>query len=310
MRPARRCRSKTLRLLGVRTRASTWPGQLILNEEKEPTPNKTGALYLPDGARRQGLAAFGLVAAHQADLRAAPASLHGLEVVRGGLHRRHAVRRRHCRHVCRPRRLSRRIHGLGSCREKACLGNPRELPGMERHGRHRGRRRLLRYDGSLVQGGRCDQWQATVAVPCRFGDHRPAGDVPGQRRRTVRRHPGGCRRLGRAIANAKLDPRARNEALGFTGAMQDLPAVTGAGNELLVFTLPKTTAPTAPGESECAEQASFAASPLGRGVACVLLSAAAAHLGVERQAQSRPGPAGAGELPTCGSRTERCSRCP
>jgi lanthanide-dependent methanol dehydrogenase len=50
-----------------------------------------------------------------------------------------------------------------------------------------------------------------------------------------------------AIANAELDPRARNGALGFTGAMQDLPAVTGAGSELLVFTLPKTTAPTAPG---------------------------------------------------------------
>ena len=50
-----------------------------------------------------------------------------------------------------------------------------------------------------------------------------------------------------AVANAELDPRARNGALGFTGAMQDLPAVTGAGSELLVFALPKTTAPTAPG---------------------------------------------------------------
>ena len=50
-----------------------------------------------------------------------------------------------------------------------------------------------------------------------------------------------------AIANAELDPRVRNGALGFTGAMQDLPAVTGAGSELLVFALPKTTAPNAPG---------------------------------------------------------------
>jgi glucose dehydrogenase len=45
------------------------------------------------------------------------------------------------------------------------------------------------------------------------------------------------------IANAELDPRTRNGALGFTGAVQDLPAYTGAGSELLVFALPKS-APT------------------------------------------------------------------
>jgi PQQ-dependent dehydrogenase (methanol/ethanol family) len=40
-----------------------------------------------------------------------------------------------------------------------------------------------------------------------------------------------------ALANAKLDPRVRNGALGFTGAMQDLPAYTSAGDSLLVFAL-------------------------------------------------------------------------
>lgn len=50
--------------------------------------------------------------------------------------------------------------------------------------------------------------------------------------------------------------------------------------------------------------ASFAASPLGRGLACVLLSAAAALGTWSAGAQSRPGPAGAGELPTYGNRTE------
>jgi glucose dehydrogenase len=39
------------------------------------------------------------------------------------------------------------------------------------------------------------------------------------------------------VANAEVDPRVRNGALGFTGAMQDLPFYTAAGSELLVFKL-------------------------------------------------------------------------
>lgn len=41
-----------------------------------------------------------------------------------------------------------------------------------------------------------------------------------------------------AVANAELDPRARNGALGFVGAMQDLPSYTKGGSSLLVFALP------------------------------------------------------------------------
>jgi lanthanide-dependent methanol dehydrogenase len=41
-----------------------------------------------------------------------------------------------------------------------------------------------------------------------------------------------------AIANAEIDPRVRNGALGFTGATQDLPAHTVGGSTLLVFALP------------------------------------------------------------------------
>ncbi len=48
-----------------------------------------------------------------------------------------------------------------------------------------------------------------------------------------------------AIANAELDPRVRNGALGFSGAMQDLPAHTVAGNSLLVFSLGKPGASSA-----------------------------------------------------------------
>lgn len=40
------------------------------------------------------------------------------------------------------------------------------------------------------------------------------------------------------VANAEVDPQARNGALGFVGAMQDLPAHTVGGSQLLVFALP------------------------------------------------------------------------
>jgi hypothetical protein len=39
------------------------------------------------------------------------------------------------------------------------------------------------------------------------------------------------------VANADVDPRVRNAALGFTGATQDLPFYTAGGSELLVFKL-------------------------------------------------------------------------
>lgn len=42
-----------------------------------------------------------------------------------------------------------------------------------------------------------------------------------------------------AVAVAEIDPRVRNGALGFTGAMQDLPASTVGGATLEVFALPK-----------------------------------------------------------------------
>jgi alcohol dehydrogenase (cytochrome c) len=45
------------------------------------------------------------------------------------------------------------------------------------------------------------------------------------------------------VANAPVDSRVRNGALGFTGAMQDLPKYTSAGSTLLVFALPRQGQP-------------------------------------------------------------------
>lgn len=41
-----------------------------------------------------------------------------------------------------------------------------------------------------------------------------------------------------AIANAEIDPRVRNGAGGFVGAVGDLPAYTSGGSTLMVFALP------------------------------------------------------------------------
>jgi len=41
-----------------------------------------------------------------------------------------------------------------------------------------------------------------------------------------------------AIANAEIDPRVRNGALGYVGAVSDLPAYGSGGSTLLVFALP------------------------------------------------------------------------
>jgi PQQ-dependent dehydrogenase (methanol/ethanol family) len=41
-----------------------------------------------------------------------------------------------------------------------------------------------------------------------------------------------------ALANAEIDPRVRNGALGMTGAVADLPSVTSGGSTLMVFALP------------------------------------------------------------------------
>jgi alcohol dehydrogenase (cytochrome c) len=49
-----------------------------------------------------------------------------------------------------------------------------------------------------------------------------------------------------AVAAAEIDPRVRNGALGFVGAMQDLPAHTVGGGTLLVFALPQPESPSAP----------------------------------------------------------------
>jgi PQQ-dependent dehydrogenase (methanol/ethanol family) len=66
------------------------------------------------------------------------------------------------------------------------------------------------------------------------------------------------------VANATIDARLRNGALGFSGATQDLPAYTAAGSTLLVFAVPGTqrsTASAAPGQPQESEGAGSSVPP-------------------------------------------------
>jgi PQQ-dependent dehydrogenase (methanol/ethanol family) len=138
----------------------------ILSADPYETINSTKGIDLETGrpirrqclscrAGWQGLAAVRLFSADKAALRASPAPVHELEILRGGLHFRYALCRSHGAHVCRPRRLSGRIHGMGPDRPEKSLVDQGRLAGVERYPSHGGRRGVLRDDGSLVQSSRC-----------------------------------------------------------------------------------------------------------------------------------------------------------
>jgi alcohol dehydrogenase (cytochrome c) len=52
------------------------------------------------------------------------------------------------------------------------------------------------------------------------------------------------------VANAQVDARVRNGALGFTGATQDLPQHTVGGGTLLVFAVPNAERAAQPNQGQ------------------------------------------------------------
>ena len=153
-----------------------------------------------------------LLAAHRPDLHPARESLHGL----GERRRRITSPARpmsapNVHHEARPRRQSRRVHRLGS----GAAPRPRwtikeDLPVWSGTVVDRGRSRLLRNDGRLVQGGRCAQRRAAVAVQDRLRDHRPAGRL--SRARTATNTSPSCPASAAGPARSSrgdLDPRDR-----------------------------------------------------------------------------------------------------
>ena len=133
------------------------------------------ARHLSRRAGRQGLAAVGVVAAHAAALRPAPEPLHGLRGHGGELHRRHAVRRRERDDATPARAATAASSRPGTRRRSAKVWtHPRDIPGVERRAGDRGRRRVLRHDGRLVQGGGRAYRRGALALQERLRDHRPA----------------------------------------------------------------------------------------------------------------------------------------
>ena len=218
-------------------------GRPVLDKSKHPDLEQGHSRRVSGVAGSQGLAADGMVAAHQAALRAAPASLHELQDLRGRLHRRHALCRRDCRHVCGPRRLSRRVHGVGSvASEKKVWSINENFPVWSG---------TLVTAGDIAFYGTMDRW--FKAVDAKTGKllwkfHAGSGfigqpvDLQGGDGRQYVAILSGVGGWSGAVANAEIDPRVRNGALGFTGATQDLPAYTKGGSELLVFAIPKRAA--------------------------------------------------------------------
>jgi PQQ-dependent dehydrogenase (methanol/ethanol family) len=69
---------------------------------------------------------------------------------------------------------SRRTDRLGPGQAQGRVGRKGRFAGVERCARHRRRPRLLRNHGRLVQGGRCQERRAQMAVQNRFRDYRTA----------------------------------------------------------------------------------------------------------------------------------------
>ncbi|MGY4468912.1 hypothetical protein ACVWWK_004621 [Bradyrhizobium sp. LB9.1b] len=170
-------------------------GKIIANEEKTPLIGKTVENICPSapGAKDWQPTAWSprtklLYVPHQHLCMSFKASQVGY--IAGT-----PLCRRRRRHVCRPRRVSRRVHGVGSRRAQEGLGDPRKAAGLERRAGDSRGCRVLRHHGSLVQSGGCEGWARALAIPCRLRVHRPADLLSRVRRTAIHRDPFGRRRL-------------------------------------------------------------------------------------------------------------------
>ena len=113
-----------------------------------------------------------------------------------------------------------------------------EVPGLQRRARHRRRRRLLRDDGRLVQGGRRENRHRAVEVSRRVR-HRRATRSPTSARTassTSRSIPASAAGWARSRF-PRSPPTIPTPALGVVGAMKDIKKYTAPGSTVYVFGL-------------------------------------------------------------------------
>ena len=116
-----------------------------------------------------------------------------------------------------PGRIPRQVHGVGPGREKGNLEHQGKLPRLERHGRDRRRRRVLRNDGPPLQSRQREDRRGAVGLRNRLGNHRPAGHLQRPRRQAVRRDP---RRRGRLGGRGRRRPARPARSVGGAGICQ------------------------------------------------------------------------------------------
>ena len=214
-------------------------GLPILVDEKTPVMGKTVRDICPAAPGSKDWQPSAYSPQDRPRLHPAPEPVHGLGGHRGRLHPGPALRRRQRAHVRRPRRLPRRDAGLGPGHPEGGLERQGAVPGLERGRRHRGRRRVLRNDGGLVQGAQGRHGRVAVAVQDRLRDHRPADRLPRTRRPAVRGRPLGRGRLGRC-RRGRRPRRARRDGGARVRRRQRRPAERHhQGGMLYVFALPQ-----------------------------------------------------------------------
>ena len=110
-----------------------------------------------------------------------------------------------------------------------------EFPGLQRRARDRRRRRVLRHDGRLVQGGRRAQRRRAVEVQAGSGIvGNPMTYLGPDGKQYVAIYAGIGGWMG-AVAFPTVSADDPYAALGVVGAMKDIKKYTGPGDVLYVF---------------------------------------------------------------------------
>ena len=193
-----RRRSVRQRQLGHENRSGY--GAPGVDPSKQTGASKGNVKDLPEPrGRRQPRLPACVFAAHASVLYLDQQPVHGLRRVAGRAHEGNPLHRRQQPYSAGRRWQYGRVHRLGRGHRQEGVGEPGAVPDLERRAGDRGRRRVLRNPGRLVQVGRRAHRQGAVEVQGRLGRRRQPDHLPRPRRQAVRRR---LRRHRRRLVSA------------------------------------------------------------------------------------------------------------
>ena len=241
-RPARCCRPSLTTLSTPIKDIDLKTGRPVLERRRSTRPRQDHPRHLPRLARRERLAADRLVAAHKAALRAAPASCMNYKTSQVGYIAGTPFVGATVDMYAGPGGYRGEFMAWDVANKKKAWSIAENFPVWSG---------TLVTAGDVAFYGTMDRW--FKAVDAKSGKllwkfHAGSGIIgqpvtyQGSDGRQYIAILSGVGGWSGAIANAEIDPRVRNGALGFNGATQDLPAYTKGGSELLVFAIPKRAA--------------------------------------------------------------------